>query len=61
MNIHMSLLSMLCAAPLLAAASLGGRRSLGRALLNERRMAKPLTPLTRHWMSRLLQPSQERA
>ena len=34
---------------LLAAAAQGSRRALGRALLNERRMAKPLTPLTRHW------------
>lgn len=38
---------------LLAAAAQGGRRSLGRALLNERRMAKPQTPLTRHWMAQL--------
>jgi hypothetical protein len=26
-----------------------GRKALGRALLNERVMAKPLTPMTRHW------------
>ena len=38
---------------LLAAAARGGRRSLGRALINERRMAKPVTPLTRHWMEQL--------
>ncbi len=38
---------------LLAAAAQGGRRSLGRALINERRMAKPVTPLTRHWMEQL--------
>ncbi|MFN7724346.1 MAG: tetratricopeptide repeat protein [Rubrivivax sp.] len=28
-------------------------RAVGRALLNERRMAKPTTPLTRHWLERL--------
>jgi tetratricopeptide (TPR) repeat protein len=28
-------------------------RALGRALLNERRLAKPVTPLTRHWAERL--------
>jgi hypothetical protein len=33
---------------LLAAAARGSQRGLGRALLNERRLAKPLTPLTRH-------------
>ena len=39
---------------LLAAAAAGTEsRSLGVALLNERRMAKPLTPLTRHWAGRL--------
>ena len=27
----------------------GGRKTLGRALLNERVLAKPVTPLTRHW------------
>ncbi len=36
---------------LLAAASGGRDRALGRALLNERRCAKPVTPLTEHWMS----------
>ena len=46
---------------LLAAAALGGRRNLGRALLNERTMAKPVTPLTRHWIERLALPSQARA
>ena len=46
---------------LLAAAARGGRRSLGRALLNERTMTKPLTPLTRHWMERLALPTEERA
>jgi hypothetical protein len=35
---------------LLAACSRGnGRKALGRALLNERALAKPMTPLTRHW------------
>jgi hypothetical protein len=39
---------------LLAACALpGGDRALGRALLNERRLAKPATPLTEHWSSRL--------
>ena len=35
---------------LLAACARGrGRKALGRALLNERLLAKPVTPLTRHW------------
>jgi len=38
---------------LLAAAAKAGRHSLGRALLNERLMAKPMTPLTRHWAQAL--------
>lgn len=38
---------------LLAAAARGRRRSLGHALLRERRMAKPVTPMTRHWMEAL--------
>lgn len=38
---------------LLAAASNGCDRSLGRALLNERRCAKPLTPLTEYWAGRV--------
>ena len=46
---------------LLAAAAQGGRRSLGRALLNERTMAKPITPLTRHWIDCLANPTEERA
>ena len=46
---------------LLAAAARGGRRSLGRALLNERIMAKPVTPLTRHWIDCLASPSEVRA
>jgi len=35
-----------CAAP-------GGDRALGRLLLNERRLAKPSTPLTQHWVQRM--------
>jgi hypothetical protein len=31
----------------------GGRRSLARALLDERLLAKPATPLTRHWLQTL--------
>jgi hypothetical protein len=46
---------------LLAAAAAGGRTSLGRALLNERLMAKPATPLTRHWAERLARPGAARA
>ena len=46
---------------LLAAAAQGGRRSMGRALLNERTMAKPLTPLTRHWADCLATPTEVRA
>jgi hypothetical protein len=46
---------------LLAAAARGGRRSLGRALINERSMAKPVTPLTRHWIERLALSSEVRA
>jgi hypothetical protein len=38
---------------LLAAAARGGRRAIGRALVNERLMAKPVTPLTRHWLEAL--------
>jgi hypothetical protein len=39
---------------LLAACALpGGDRALGRALLNERRLAKAATPLTEHWAARL--------
>lgn len=40
---------------LLAAASAAsaGARAIGRAVLNERRAAKPATPLTRHWAGRL--------
>jgi hypothetical protein len=46
---------------LLAAAATGGHRSLGRALVNERCMAKRLTPLTRYWNERLTLPEDERA
>jgi hypothetical protein len=35
---------------LLAAAARGQRRALGQALVRERLMAKPATPMTRHWM-----------
>jgi len=38
---------------LIAACARGGRRALGRALLNERVLAKPVTPLTRHWLEAL--------
>ncbi|WHZ10142.1 MAG: TPR domain-containing protein [Burkholderiaceae bacterium] len=38
---------------LAAAAAPGGNRALGLALLNERRLAKPRTPLTQHWAQRL--------
>ena len=46
---------------LLGAAALGGRRKLGRALINERCMAKPITPLTRLWLEKLALPEQARA
>ena len=46
---------------LLAAAAQGGRRDIGRALINERSMAKPVTPLTRHWIERLALPQEVRA
>ena len=42
---------------LLAAASDGGERGAGRALLNERRCAKPVTPLTEHWARRIGLPA----
>jgi hypothetical protein len=38
---------------LLAACAQGGGAAVGRALLNERRLAKPATPLTEHWMAAL--------
>jgi len=46
---------------LLFAAARGRRTSLGRALVNERTMAKPVTPLTRHWIEQLAVPGEERA
>jgi hypothetical protein len=46
---------------LLAAAARGGSAALGRALLNERSMAKPVTPLTRHWIEALGSPEGARA
>ena len=41
---------------LLAAAARAGQRPLARALLNERRLAKPATPLTEHWAARVARP-----
>jgi hypothetical protein len=38
---------------LLAAAARGNRHAIGRALINERLMAKPSTPLTAHWRAQL--------
>ncbi len=38
---------------LLAAAARSSHQAAGRALLNERRLAKPVTPLTAHWASKL--------
>ena len=38
---------------LLAASARASHRHVGRALLNERRLAKPMTPLTRHWAEQL--------
>jgi tetratricopeptide (TPR) repeat protein len=38
---------------LLAACTRGGRRAMGHALINERILAKPVTPLTRHWIDAL--------
>jgi hypothetical protein len=38
---------------LLAAAARGSRHAIGRALMNERLMAKPSTPLTAHWRAQL--------
>jgi hypothetical protein len=43
---------------ILAACARGsGRHALGRALLNERLLAKPVTPLSRHWAEALGEPS----
>jgi hypothetical protein len=38
---------------LIAASARASHRHVGRALLNERRLAKPMTPLTRHWADQL--------
>ena len=46
---------------LMAAAARGSRSKLGRALLNERCMAKPTTPLTRHWLDMLAESGDLRA
>ena len=46
---------------LLAAAAEGNRHAIGRALLNERKMAKPATPLTRHWAERIGERTEVRA
>jgi hypothetical protein len=44
---------------LLAACTRGsGRKALGRALLNERVLARPLTPLTRHWVEAMGEASE---
>lgn len=45
---------------LIAACARGSRKALGRALLNERVLAKPVTPLTQHWLD-LLGERGERA
>ena len=41
---------------LLAAASSAPDAAVGRALLNERCLAKPITPLTRYWLERFGHP-----
>ena len=47
---------------LLAACARGqGRKALGRALLNERLLAKPMTPLTAHWAAALGTTSERAA
>jgi len=49
---------------LIAAAAQSGEgraRALGRALINERTMAKPVTPLTRHWLEQLGTRAEARA
>ncbi|MBS0595245.1 MAG: tetratricopeptide repeat protein [Proteobacteria bacterium] len=45
----------------LAAAAQGGGRAIGRALLNERLMAKPASPLTLHWRARLAEGARRQA
>jgi tetratricopeptide (TPR) repeat protein len=46
---------------LIAAAAAGSHRALGQALVNERVMAKPITPLTRFWLDSLAVPDEVRA
>ncbi len=46
---------------LFAACAAGPRRALGRALLNERLMARPASPLSRHWSDRLGEAREVRA
>jgi hypothetical protein len=46
---------------LLAAAARGSRHDIGRALINERRMAKVATPLTLHWQAELDMTQRELA
>ena len=46
---------------LLAAAARGSHRDMGRALVHERLMAKPITPLTRHWLEALGLQNERRA
>ena len=43
----------LVAQTLLASAASGGVPHIGRAILNERCLTRPLTPLTRFWAQRL--------
>lgn len=43
---------------LIAACARGSRKALGRALLNERVLAKPVTPLTQHWLDALGERSE---
>ena len=38
---------------LIAACARGSRKALGRSLLNERVLSKPVTPLTQHWIDAL--------
>ncbi len=44
-----------------AAAAGGSRADIGRALINERLMAKPATPLTQHWLAQLALTRSARA
>jgi hypothetical protein len=46
---------------LIAASARSRRPTVGRALLNERRLAKPVTPLTRHWIEQMGLPEAARA